>query len=162
MISMAFLYSPHGAEPHAGAIRRGGDRASLARLVWDNPFMCRRSSVGRLPTVTLAFYVACVALVCSFIFFEVLDIDGSDFPAAPVRAVTPPHPAEASHDIKRTHPGAAGPLWADVPPPVTAGVNLALRGQQVTRLAAASSSSQAARAFRPSLARSSLDHPASA
>lgn len=46
-------------------------------------------------------YVLCVFFVASFIFFEVLDVDGSDFPTRPakldVRLADPPH-----DDIKRT------------------------------------------------------------
>jgi hypothetical protein len=52
------------------------------------------SALGR-SVVWLSIYVLCVVFVCSFILFEVLDIDGSDFPigSAPtaVRAVEPPH-----------------------------------------------------------------------
>ena len=46
------------------------------------PAVVRYSRAGRASPVLLAFYLACVALVCSFILFEVLDIDGSDFPVA--------------------------------------------------------------------------------
>lgn len=122
--------------------------------------MTRRSRLAPLSTVALAVYVLSVALVCSFILFEVLDIDGSDFPVAPVRGVTPPHPAEASHDIKRTLLAGSGPLWSDVHPPDTAGLNLSLRVQCATSLAAAVPSSPVALAHRITLARSSLDDSA--
>ena len=50
--------------------------------------------------VWLTLYVVCVLFVGSFIFFEILDVDGSDFPTHPakmaVRVADPPH-----DDIKR-------------------------------------------------------------
>ena len=62
---------------------RGGLRAQRSRLV-------------------LGLYVACTLLVFSFIFFEVLDVDASDFSAptqAPsIKLVEPPH------DLKRAAP----------------------------------------------------------
>ena len=119
--------------------------------------MTRHPRLAPLSTVVLAVYVLSVALVCSFILFEVLDIDGSDFPAAPVQGVTPPHPAEASHDLKRTHLAGMGPIWSDVHPPDTAGLNLSLRVQRSAGLAAMVPSSPAALAHRITLARSSLD-----
>jgi len=125
--------------------------------------MVRRTRVGRASTVLLAFYLVCVTLVFSFILFEVLDIDGSDFPVAPMRAVAPPHPAESSHDIKRTHLAGLGQLWIDLHLPVTDGVNFSLRVQRATSFAAAVTSTPVALALRITLARSSLaDLPASA
>jgi hypothetical protein len=113
--------------------------------------------------VLLAFYLACLALVFSFILFEVLDIDGSDFPVAPMQAVTPPHPSESSHDIKRTHLAGLGQLWTDLHLPVTDGVNFSLRVQRATSFAAAVTSTPVALALRVTLARSSLaDAPPSA
>src|SRR5262245_29655395 len=48
----------------------------------------------------LTIYVACVLIVASFIFFEVLDVDGSDFPTPPNKMVA--RLAEAQHDdLKR-------------------------------------------------------------
>ena len=123
--------------------------------------MLRRSRLGRAPTVALAVYLACVALVFSFILFEVLDIDGSDFPVAPVRTVAPPHPAEAGHDIKRTHFAGLGQLWIDLQLPGTDGVKLALP-LRATTPAAVVERSPVALAFRVGLARSSLDLPPSA
>ena len=50
--------------------------------------------------VWLPLYVLCVVFVCSFILFEVLDVDGSDFPTGP--ASTAARTAEPPHDeIKR-------------------------------------------------------------
>jgi len=48
----------------------------------------------------LAVYLACLGLVCAFILFEVLDVDGSDFvPFTQAEAV---RPAESHHDdVKR-------------------------------------------------------------
>jgi hypothetical protein len=125
--------------------------------------MVRGSRFGRASTVLLAVYLVSMVLVFSFILFEVLDIDGSDFPVAPMRAVTPPHPAESSHDIKRTHLASLGQLGIDLHPPVTDGVSLSVRVQRATSLAAAVGSSPVVLAFRVALARSSLgDIPTSA
>jgi len=55
---------------------------------------------ARWPRLLLAIYLACLGLVCSFILFEVLDVDGSDFlPPAQTEAVKP---ADSHHDdLKR-------------------------------------------------------------
>jgi hypothetical protein len=46
-----------------------------------------RSALG------LGIYSLCIVFVCSFLLFEVLDIDGSDFPSEVTQAVAaePPH-----------------------------------------------------------------------
>ena len=55
---------------------------------------------ARYGQLLLVIYLASVALVCSFILFEVLDIDGSDFPES--SASVDARPAEAHHDdLKR-------------------------------------------------------------
>jgi len=60
----------------------------------------------------LAVYLVCTALVCSFILFEVLDVDGSDLPSRPSQAKTVTVP-EALHDIKRASLKGATLLWTD-------------------------------------------------
>src|SRR3989442_10760021 len=65
--------------------------------------MLARSRLARCSTLMLAVYLVCMAFVFSFILFEVLDIDGSDFPVAPSRTMQPINAVEPSHDIKRTH-----------------------------------------------------------
>ncbi len=64
----------------------------------------------------LGFYVACMALVVSFILFEVLDIDGSDFPTAPVRSIRNAAAAEEAHDLRRVVPHGNAALLVDVRP----------------------------------------------
>ncbi len=59
----------------------------------------------------LLTYVLSVALVCSFVLFEVLDIDGSDIPTPPTRDVTRIEPPEASHDIRRASLQGAPQAW---------------------------------------------------
>jgi hypothetical protein len=59
----------------------------------------------------LATYVVCIGLVCSFILFEVLDIDGSDFPTPPSSAATPIKLAEPPHEIKRALLAAPPQFW---------------------------------------------------
>jgi hypothetical protein len=63
----------------------------------------------------LATYVVCIGLVCSFILFEVLDIDGSDFPTPPSNVATPIKLAEPPHEIKRALLGAPPQFWALLP-----------------------------------------------
>ena len=60
----------------------------------------------------LTLYVFCVLMVASFIFFEVLDVDGSDFPTHPTQMAA--RPAEAHHDdIKRLWLQQPLKLWTD-------------------------------------------------
>ena len=72
--------------------------------------MMRRAGFLLASGVWLTFYVVCVLLVTSFIFFEVLDVDGSDFPTYPtkiaVRLADPPH-----DDIKRMWLQGPVKLW---------------------------------------------------
>ncbi|HEV2055393.1 MAG TPA: hypothetical protein VGV06_09495 [Methylomirabilota bacterium] len=73
-----------------------------------------RLPVKLMATLWLATYVICIGLVCSFILFEVLDIDGSDFPAPPT-AATPIKLAEPAHEIKRGLLTGAPQFWALLP-----------------------------------------------
>jgi hypothetical protein len=60
----------------------------------------------------LTIYVFCVLVVASFIFFEVLDVDGSDFPTHPTQMAA--RPAEAHHDdIKRLWLQQPVKIWTD-------------------------------------------------
>ena len=61
----------------------------------------------------LAIYVVCTALVFSFIVFEVLDVDGSDFPAKPSTAATPANLAEPRHDTRRAFLKGPALAWMD-------------------------------------------------
>ncbi len=105
-----------------------------------------------------AAYVACFVLVLSFIFFEILDVDGSDFAAlartATVKLEEPPQ------DLRRA------PLQASASAP-TAVVIASMRGEvlHVQRvLSAARARLFAAHQPRPALrcvlARALLDAPA--
>src|SRR5215471_11528032 len=82
---------------------------------WDAlPVKKHRLPVRLMATVWLATYVVCIGLVCSFILFEVLDIDGSDFPTPPSTLATPIKLAEPAHEIKRSLLSAernCGPWW---------------------------------------------------
>jgi len=79
-------------------------------MLW--PVKKHRLPVKLMAVVWLATYVVCVGLVCSFILFEVLDIDGSDFPAPPLSTVaTPIKLAEPAHEIKRVLLSGAPHLW---------------------------------------------------
>jgi hypothetical protein len=72
--------------------------------------MVARSALGR-SALWLAIYSLCLVFVCSFILFEVLDVDGSDFPSSATQAVA----AEAPHaDVRRLHFEPA--LGPEVPP----------------------------------------------
>jgi len=61
-------------------------------------------------TLWLVTYVVCIGLVCSFILFEVLDVDGSDFPTPPT-TTTPIKLAEPAHEIKRALLSGPAQLW---------------------------------------------------
>jgi len=71
-----------------------------------------RLPVKVMAALWLATYVVCIGLVCSFILFEVLDIDGSDFPAPPSTLATPIKLAESPHEIKRALLGGPALLWS--------------------------------------------------
>ena len=74
-----------------------------------------RLPVKLMATLWLATYVVCIGLVCSFILFEVLDIDGSDFPAPPTTAAAPIKLAEPPHEIKRALLSPVPQFWALLP-----------------------------------------------
>ena len=61
--------------------------------------MTARTLLGR-SALGLGIYSLCVVFVFSFLLFEVLDVDGSDFPVSATQAVA----AEAPHaDVRRLH-----------------------------------------------------------
>ncbi len=61
----------------------------------------------------LAISAASIAAVFSFILFEVLDIDGSDFPGQPAAAGTPATLSEAAHDLRRALVHSPAKIWVD-------------------------------------------------
>jgi hypothetical protein len=81
-----------GYERIGAVLKLRGSRLLLASGVW------------------LTIYVVCVLVVASFIFFEVLDVDGSDFPThrakMAVRLAEPPH-----DDIKRMWLSSPVRIW---------------------------------------------------
>ena len=74
-----------------------------------------RLPVRLMAALWLATYVVCIGLVCSFILFEVLDIDGSDFPAPPSNLATPIKLAEPPHELKRVILNGPAQFWAVLP-----------------------------------------------
>jgi hypothetical protein len=70
---------------------------------------------ARRSRLVLGVYIACTVLVFSFILFEVLDVDASDFPAptqaSTVKLIEPPH------DLKRTLMGGDDGLVVPRPAP---------------------------------------------
>ena len=61
--------------------------------------MNARTRLGR-SALGLGIYSLCIVFVFSFLLFEVLDVDGSDFPVSATQAVA----AEAPHDdVRRLH-----------------------------------------------------------
>lgn len=130
---------------------------------WDAlPVKKHRLPVKLMATVWLATYVVCIGLVCSFILFEVLDIDGSDFPTPPSTLATPIKLAEPAHEIKRSLLSAGAQLWAMV-----AVVIVLLEGARLFRLEARRRvppprGFHGRRRLRRSLPRASLSDAASA
>jgi len=67
--------------------------------------MILRAALGR-SLLGLTVYSLCVVFVFSFILFEVLDVDGSDFPVVATQAIA----AEASHaDLRKLQLGGPPP-----------------------------------------------------
>ena len=56
--------------------------------------------------VWLTIYVFCMLMVASFIFFEVLDVDGSDFPT---------HPTQMAVRLPESHHDDLKRLWLQQP-----------------------------------------------
>ena len=83
---------------------------------WDAlPVKKHRLPVKLMAALWLTTYVVCIGLVCSFILFEVLDIDGSDFPAPLSNLATPIKLAEPPHEIKRAFLSGSAQFWAVLP-----------------------------------------------
>ena len=60
----------------------------------------------------LTIYVVCMVVVAAFIFFEVLDVDGSDFPTHPSQMAA--RLAESHHDdLKRLWLQQPVKIWTD-------------------------------------------------
>jgi hypothetical protein len=110
------------------------------------------------PTLSLAIYVACLALVVSFILFEVLDIDGSDFPGHASASATVVRLADPPHDIKRAYLRGLGDGWTD------SGLLFWQSSDHAVRFPAAVAppappGPARAHAYRPALARASIADP---
>lgn len=70
----------------------------------------RGSSLLLASGVWLTIYVTCVLLVTSFIFFEILDVDGSDFMPRPAKMAA--RLADPQHDdIKRSWSQQPVKIW---------------------------------------------------
>ena len=126
--------------------KRGPDRSRAAMMTRRR----QRSALRKLA------YAASLCLVLSFVLFEVLDIDGSDF-AVPLRAEVTIKLAEPSDDIRRSYRELAElPLIA---PP--AAVDVALycleRLQQAPSLPHSRAAQVRSRNSRTTLPRASLD-----
>lgn len=74
-----------------------------------------RLPVKFMATLCSLIYVICIGLVFSFILFEVLDIDGSDFPAPTSNLATAIKLADPPHEIKRSLLTGPPQLWAMLP-----------------------------------------------
>ena len=105
----------------------------------------------------LTLYLFCVVMVASFIFFEVLDVDGSDFPTHPTQMAA--RPAEAHHDdIKRLWLQQPVKIWTD-----PGGLEMARPERSDRDVPAAASPRHPIRQHRAALPRAALvDVPPSA
>ena len=77
--------------------------------------MTKPRAPRRLSWFAFLVYLVSFLLVMSFILFEVLDIDGSDFPASPGTLNHGVSLVEAEHDLRRAWLGLAPQLQATVP-----------------------------------------------
>ena len=104
----------------------------------------------------MAAYLACVLLVASFILFEVLEVDGSDF-RVPLHHELTIKLAEPLHDLRR--PYLQPTLLPVIAPPAEVGTRLETHGPVEQRAALPDSASALVRTrdSRSTLARASLD-----
>ena len=115
-----------------GVLKLRGSRLLLASSAW------------------LTIYVACVLIVASFIFFEVLDVDGSDFPTHPAQMAA--RVAEAQHDdLKRPWLQQPVKIWTDA-----AALEIRLPDRQERDVRAPASPQQPIRKHRAALPRAAL------
>lgn len=120
--------------------------------------MLSRSRRVLASPLALGIYLVGVALVVSFVLFEVLDVDGSNF-SAPVNAATvAPEPIQPV-EIKRTISDGLTRVWIDPTglPAEQLGASLRLRWRSI--LSAVASVSPGARAHRELLPRAHLADP---
>src|SRR3989442_13262294 len=97
-----------------------------------------------------------MVLVFRFILFEVLDIDGSDFPVARSRTLQPINAVEPSHDIKRTHLMALVLPAVDLYPSTAGGIDCSVGGPSTPPAAPSGAGSAVALGYRVTLPRTSL------
>jgi hypothetical protein len=152
-----------GAAPMLSRRAHDGDRSLPEQMLtftgtrWDAlPVKKHRLPVKLMATVWLATYVVCIGLVCSFILFEVLDIDGSDFPTPPSTLATPIKLAEPAHEIKRSLFSAGAQMWAIVTVVIVLLEGARLRGPETRRRVPPPSGLRGRRRLRLSLPRASL------
>ena len=108
-----------------------------------------------MATLWLVTYVICLGLVCSFILFEVLDVDGSDFPSPPT-TTTPIKLAEPPHEIKRALVTAAPHYWSLLPLLIVLLESAALRRVGTPRHGFSQPGPRGRRGLRIALPRASL------
>jgi len=121
-----------------------------------------RLSVRLMAALWLVTYVICIGLVCSFILFEVLDVDGSDFPTAPSTAATPIKLAEPPHEIKRALLAAPSHIWTLFPAAIILVESAGLVRLSTSDLPRVQPGPRGRRGLRISLPRASLADAASA
>ncbi len=78
------------------------------------------------PVMRVIYGVFCLCML-SFILFEVLDIDGSDFPRDPGAMVARVSTAEAEHDIRRALIMLQGSPRMELPPALALAPNEGMR-----------------------------------
>ena len=118
----------------------------------------RRSGLLRASGVWLAVYIVCLLFVTSFIVFEVLDIDGSDWST---------HPAKMAARLEESRHGDIKRVWFQQPVKIWTGAAALLEIRQPERperhARALSSLVQPVREHRTALPRAALaDVPPSA
>lgn len=107
----------------------------------------------------LAIYVIFVAMAFSFIFFEVLDIDGSELQARPPTAAARFNQVDPPHEIRRAFLQGPAHVWVNVSDPFVGRWGEAVRSQDTVVFRASPLGSLHARGYRMTLPRASLEGP---
>lgn len=98
-------------------------------------------------------------MVFSFILFEVLDIDGSAFPARPTPAAVRVDQADPPYEIRRTSLQGPVHIWMNVSDPFVGRWGEAVRARDTAVFSASPLGAPHAHGYRVTLPRACLEGP---